>query len=98
MHSPGNTSTTVLLCQLSYMSHEENMAGLEPAPFEGTVVFTTGEGVGVYFVTASDCASPSSCGANPAPVRKPVFLRAGATLIKSAICSSSQRFGTVRLV
>jgi hypothetical protein len=39
----GEFAATVLLCQLSYMLLVGNMAGLEPATFEGTVDFTTGE-------------------------------------------------------
>lgn len=95
----GEFAATVLLYQLGHTSRERSTVGLEPAPFEGTVTFTTGETAGAYFVRESaPSSSDPSCSAKPAPTRKPVFLRAGGTLIKSAICSSSQRFGTVRLV
>jgi hypothetical protein len=39
----GEFAATASLCQLSYMLLVGNMAGLEPATFEGTVDFTTGE-------------------------------------------------------
>lgn len=96
----GESAATVLLCQLSYTFREgtwqdSNLRpSKEPSPSPPAKVSWTSS----HSMEEADSSSSSSCAAKPVLARKPVFLRAVGTLIKSAICSSSQRFGTVRLV